>query len=534
MAIGKQYSYRGVLHTKSSFIQDYTLPRRSDFEIENTIKQLEMKEQQAYNTIFPGCSDFENFINKLRELFSGEYENDAKAFSNFANCTLRQIISKYKRGKTAQVYENYNFKINMDSKLVSESFKKALSSLSSKGTGGSWTVTSTGDDYLFSVGINDLSGLKDLFNKAFSKHYHTNKKNDASDAAIKSFFNEYASQIISFEPNSPQTLFFEAKMPWNYQASDLRGANKNLVLKNQILQAKSEIKNLVEKDILNPCSQAMLKAFEDTWRTNIDPWLNEPDKEEYIGIALFMKGESETSLVGGFGEFQVALLNNYILYRTSDNSQIGPQLKSFISYSLQKGEQSRRDVTILKDIGIQVKNYNKFSSKSILSTTQHPNELSKFPSFPDVQGFQDFLANYFFNLSNQKQKQMDQILDTLPDYFSEIANLDLNNMFSDGVSFYFIEGNLLIPASHIAREVRYNIMFLKDLQITSSYNGHYDTYYSLPSDKPNYLTYWSREEGHGWNPTEQNETEYDNVLSQISVRTNFDYRQLDLKGYRLF
>jgi hypothetical protein len=36
-------------------------------------------------------------------------------------------------------------------------------------------------------------------------------------------------------------------------------------------------------------------------------------------------------------------------------------------------------------------------------------------------------------------------------------------MFSDGVSFYFIEGNLLIPASHIAREVRYNIMFLKDL-----------------------------------------------------------------------
>lgn len=530
MATGKQYSYCGVLHTKSSFAPDYTLAPRTDYGLQATIARLEIKEKQAYNSVFPGCSTFADFISRIRNFFGPQYEYDARAFRSFTNYSLNEAIRLYKneRLRIQQQYKEYKFQINIDDSRIKDSFKKAI--LQGLSGGKNWSVSTKDNTFEFRIGIDKSAiGKKDLFNKMFGKHYKTSSDNETM---IKQFFNEYANQLITFAPDSPKTLFFEAQMPWDYKVEDLRNASKNPQLYQEIQKALSSIKAFVKKNMgFAQTSVEMQKAFEMTWKNNISPWISNSKIEE-IGAALFMKGGTTTSLTGGFGEFAAALLGNYIQLRMKQNGYVTNKLKSKISNSIQKGEQSKRDVTILNDIGIQVKNYNPYSSL-LLTTTQHPDQLTQITTFPDVIGFQDFLANYFFNKSSQSKYDKDLIEWNLQGYFAEIANLDLNTMFSDGVSFYFIEGSLLIPASHIAKAVQTQTMNL-DVEITSSYRGKTDDEYASPANNPLYRDYWTRQEGHGWHYTEKNITEYNNILSQISIRTKFDYRQLNLQGYRLF
>lgn len=71
-------------------------------------------------------------------------------------------------------------------------------------------------------------------------------------------------------------------------------------------------------------------------------------ESDYSQIALFGREGTLNYLVGSFGEFQTALLFEYV-------SQIArgvPALEPLISDTLQKGEQAKSDVNLMSSLGI--------------------------------------------------------------------------------------------------------------------------------------------------------------------------------------
>lgn len=526
-----KYIYSNLLHTYSVYNGPVEFSKPSAALVLQSINQLKAQEERAYKNLFPSCSSFEEFISSFRGLFDENFIQDKTILASFANPKLFPILEKarenYQKEGLMQEGKSWNFQLQVDNQAAKK--LQALTGSLGKNT----ELKFLSDLNLWEVVQKDFDivEVKKIFNAAFGTRFWAGGKRgtSVSKKALQNFINRTSEDTFRWvkSADSISSLYIDYDDPFSYDAEKLHGAENNKDERQEIIKGAHWIKNSIERYFLNNASEDLRHAFEKTWSDNFDHrWQN---------IALFMKRGGNTALAGAFGEFQAALITNYILTRFQ---RISPQAQALISNSLQKREQARRDVTILGDVGIQVKNYDPQNSIEI-STTVHPSELQKEEVFAreNINSLFRFLANYYFNLSyviengTKKNQLTDEIL---PAYFAQIANLDLGEIFRrDTVSFYLIEGRYLVPASHIAEQVYYNQLYAP-ITITSSFRDmETDQGFNKGVEKK-YAPYWDRSSGE-WEPTDYNKATYQNLLSKdISIRTNFARTTLTVAKYDLF
>ena len=315
-------------------------------------------------------------------------------------------------------------------------------------------------------------------------------------------------------------------------------------MKKKIEEARNNIRDfLFNKAAQYNASDNMIAALRMTWETNFERKLSQ--------MAFWEKGGNVSAVAGAFGEFQAALLSNYIKV-VLQHSRL-PQ--AIISETINQNEQPKVDVTFLKDIGVQVKNYNPFTSGSksdFFKSEIHPTKLVRYPDFNVNQtDFFDFLTNYFFNSTYQNQNtgKFSALEDRLGDYFAEILSLDLSAEITDTVTFYYISGQYLVPGSELLAMAYSSIVGGLDrsnVSITGPGPAGSDEDFKFinkagihhqPFSKWWEITgYNKHDKVPTFMPTSQNLTEYNNLInSKISIRTGFHYKSIEgLSRFSLF
>lgn len=577
-------AYITVLHTNSSYaennIDDSNLINSSNLnnKYSNDIAQLQSIEQSFYSKIkIKGQSytDFLSFMKALQALFR-ECNLDIEAFKKFRNTEITKALANYDKNNfdasadvKALTQENTILYINLTkaNQEIKEKFRKALD----EALEGLTVIKGKSDDE-FSINFQaNTEKMKAFLNtQAFKiisqkKGYYKEKssdiralrdfiRNNIADNANKFFYFDYGKQFA-------QNTRLSINNPFS------KTINKySKYTENEIRKIMDSIHHFLKTTFQG--SNDFNIALENTWNNNIynaiDKKIREKvnnkqslTSEDYSELGLFVKGGYLTTLAGAFGEFQAALLGEYLKIK-----KCSAEFNPIISNTLQKGEQAKVDVSLMEGIGFQIKNYNPNSSieeSEYFSTNIHPTELFKFNSFKSAtsKAFLPFLANYFFNMSYQGRKKatLDELEKSLEDIFrGEISNLSVQEQVHDTVSFYLINGQYLIPGSVILQNlIAKEKSLAMPVQITGgTYENRAMTDLGFYSSEA-YKVKGSKKDRKGWyarrywhksggefHPTGENSSWYNNLISnQISIRSEFNYKDLfeslkDVGGYSLF
>ena len=516
--------YRGVLHTYSKYADfSFELPSIKGTYIIAQINSLREKEESFYNQMFPGCRTIEGFIREIRNLFEKE-EGDKETFRMFKSSEISQILTqKFGVIDYDKTEINITFQTsNIDFDIGNLNIKNAK-------------ITNEGENKVLTI---NAEAFKDTFNKMFDKRYRVNTKSlsalrkflktlegkdsETLDEVLTPFLKEKGVKLINIQGKTSSTTnkILETPSFFGYTNEDIQAAKNDPVLKKEIQKAKQQIKNFIlQLAKQRGASENMIAAINQTWKDNFGYKLD--------NIAFWEKGGTLNSLIGAFGEFQAALLPNYIK-AVLKNSKIPPSL---ISETINSTEQGKMDVNLLGRFGVQVKNYK--PGRNRIKSNIHPQNLAESPSFDiDKTSFFDFLTNYYFNLTYQDNNKgnMAQLEGRLSDYFAEIASLDTEEGLEDKCTFYFIEGQYFVPASFILMQNYQNLLTQAKIEVTSKYKGKTDKEYSSFNKETKHHNFeeWWEPKGNGiFDPTKKNRKTYQNLIqSEISIRTHFSYRGL--------
>ena len=572
--LGENYAARSVfLHTKPKawyhkrgedknlaglMSSGTTLKPKTDSALNQQIKNMEHRETKVYQQYFNGCTTFEKFIENLRNLFSEKgYGQDKEILRNFKSENARAKLKAY-FGTHYVGASNFQLKVEIEPSKITIDLKSLQKNL-----GEGITITPKPDDKIeLNIGIdkNDkekTKKIKQSLNLIFNTRFDPNS---SYERGIKKFLNKVDDRVGDYitiiggvddakNSLSSYTLVGGPNSPFRYTEEDISGAANNSIGANDINSALKEIKQFFLSpngmNIQNG-SPALRAAFELTWRTNIEA--------KFSQAAFFMKGGTLNYLIGALGEFQTALINNYILRRAG---RLTPKAISRISETIGQRQQSKVDVTVLKDIGIQVKNYdlNIFESarRGIMSTTNTPKKflntlqttgaINK-PDDTTISTLESFIVNYAFSadyrtLTNAAsfEQRIKEIFET---YYAEMYSFAVQADLDDTVLFYSIAGEYLIPASRILK------MISKDIDITGvplkiSWPKPYSYEYFYPTDNmasPPWKQYWEPRKSADppYIPTEEQSTKINNLLSTISFSTGFQFTNLKnfLTKYSMF
>ena len=521
------------LHTKSSYADfSFSFPKpKSKTTIKANIASLRQKEIAFYNSFFPGCKTYESFIKKLRELFKN-VDNDRDVLKAFKNAN---IIKEFERAglKIGSEFSKENQKkpsiiitFEQDESTI-DILNKVLKNLVSQ------------KDVIISKSVPvisikpEITSIKKTLNTLLSTHfrkensknvknlreYIKNIENDIKDTGEKVIKENL--KIVNVEGNIGTTS--EKVMTegiFSYKKEDI----ENPALKAEIELALKEVRFIINRIAGEwKASINMREAIQKTWDYSFS--------SEKARQAFFEKGGYTNYLKGAFGEFQLALINNYLDIVIRKN-HLPSNMTSLISNTL-KQEQDKSDVSLLRNIGAnvetyninaQVKNINIFSTDKINGNI-HLDNLSM---SMNTSSFEGFLANCFFNMDyqNQQKNSLHNLEICLENYFAEIMNLAISDSLEDKVTFYFIDGEYLVPGSRILSD-----KFVKSyVEITSDYKGlsneEYMSNYRPRGKAPNYesqpfLKWWKPQKGgnHIFKPTEINDIS--EIFSHVSIRTSF-------------
>ena len=393
-----------------------------------------------------------------------------------------------------------------------------------------------------------IKAMKELLNKAQGKHFRTDSLGtDCLKTCLKHLIvekhlpEETQKEKIQAITKGFHTTKFIGDSDLRYTLADIKDESK----KADIDRATKKIKDFFYSSAgLNVASgsQDLKEAFKKTWEDNIT--------NVKYGIAFFLKGGTLTYFNGAFGEFQIALLSNYILRRTGIKNSI---LASKISNTIGQTEQAKVDVTLLGDLGIQVKNYNPYTYNynPIETNTTAESFLNKLGSNGQaiskddehqVVSLTSFLANYAFSQDYRAMAGQDtipsvkEVEKSLANYAGELYNLSINDSeaFSDTVLFYSFSGMYLVPASEILKAVYNN---LKDenhrtnMEVSIKWKGSglspKDMQEKQEDNSPYWTTYWHKTakgsgyRGSGWSRQPAQDTKIKNLLSVTRIKTGF-------------
>lgn len=538
--------------------------------LKGQIARLQDQEKAVYGRFFSGCTTYKDFITRLQELFDKEYNVDMQIIKNFAAEKIQVLLNK---NFGTQIMPSKNLVTEIE--IINPNVTKIDIGNILKGTSGNFKLSNNIIKLDIRMDDAGIKAMKELLNKAQGKHFHTaSLGTDCMKAYLKHLIvekhlpEETQKEKIQAITKGFHTTKFIGDSDLRYTLADIKDESK----KADIDRATKKIKDFFYSSAgLNVASgsQDLKDAFQQTWQDNIS-------SIEY-GIAFFLKGGTLTYLNGAFGEFQTALLSNYILQRTGAIKD--KTLASKISNTIGQTEQAKIDVTLLGNLGIQVKNYNPYTynynpietnttAKSFLNKLGNMGQEIPADDESQVVSLTSFLANYAFSQDYRAMAGQDtipsvkEVEKSLANYAGELYNLSINNSeaFSDTVLFYSFSGMYLVPASEILKAVYNN---LKDenhrtnTEVSIKWKGSglssKDMQEKQEDNSPYWTKYWHKAtkgsgyRGSGWSRQPTQDTEIKNLLSVTRIKTGFKVTngfdnngkidiagRLDLNKYKLF
>lgn len=541
--------------------------------LERQIKLLQDQETAVYDKFFSDCKTYDDFIRRLRELFDTKHNVDMQIIQNFAAEKIQVLLNK---NFGTQIMPSKNLVTEIE--IINPDVTKIDIGNILKGTSGNFKLSNNIIKLDIRMDDAGIKAMKELLNKAQGKHFHTNSLGtDCMKAYLKHLIvekhlpEETQKEKIQAITKGFHTTKFIGDSDLRYTLADIKDESK----KANIRLATKKIKDFFySSEGLNVASgtRALKRAFKQTWNDNIN-------RIEY-GIAFFLKGGTLTYLNGAFGEFQTALLSNYILHRTHRTGIKDSTLASKISNTIGQTEQAKIDVTLLGDLGIQVKNYNPYTynynpietnttAKSFLNKLGNMGQEIPADDESQVASLTSFLANYAFSQDYRAMAgkgtipSVEEIEKSLENYAGELYNLSINNSkaFSDTVLFYSFSGMYLVPASAILQAVHDHLAEENNrtnIRVSIKWDG--DGLSSEDMQKgqgkynsPYWTKYWHRTvKGLGYQETEWSrqsaqDTKIKNLLSVTRIKTGFKVTngfdnngkidiagRLNLNKYKLF
>lgn len=540
--------------------------------LKKQIAILRKQEKKIYGRFFKDCNTYDGFITRLRELFDTKHNVDMQIIQNF---TAEKIQVLLKKNFGTQIMPSKNLITEIE--IINPDVTKIDIGNILKGTSGNFKLSNNIIKLDIRMDDAGIKAMKELLNKAQGKHFHTaSLGTDCMKAYLKHLVveknlpEETQKEKIQAITKGFHTTKFIGDSDLRYTLVDIKDPSKQA----DIERATKKIKDFFySSEGLNVAkgTLALKLAFEQTWRDNIT-------NIEY-GIAFFLKGGTLTYFSGAFGEFQMALLSNYILQRTGTKAL---KLVSKISNTIGQTEQAKVDVTLLGDLGIQVKNYNPYTynyspietnttAKSFLNKLGNMGQEIPADDESQVVSLTSFLANYAFSQDYRTMAGKDtipsveEVEKSLANYAGELYNLSISNSeaFSDTVLFYSFSGMYLVPASEILQAVydhlkEENQNHRTNIEVSIKWDG--DGLSSEDMQKgqgkhnsPYWTKYWHHTvEGLGYQGTEwsrqpEQDIEIKNLLSATRIKTGFKATngfdnngkidiagRLDLSKYKLF
>lgn len=540
--------------------------------LERQIKLLQDQEKAVYGKFFADCTTYEDFIKRLRELFDTKHNVDMQIIQNFSAEKIQVLLNK---NFGTQIMPSKNLVTEIE--IINPDVTKIDISNILKGTSGNFKLSNNIIKLDIRMDDAGIKAMKELLNKAQGKHFHTNSLGtDCMKTYLKHLVvekklpEETQKEKIQAITKGFRTTKFIGDSDLRYTLADVKDSSK----KAYIRHATNKIKDFFySPEGLNIASgtQALKKAFQRTWKVNIN--------NIKYGIAFFLKGGTLTYFNGAFGEFQTALLSNYILQRTGAIKD--KTLASKISNTIGQTEQAKVDVTLLGNLGIQVKNYNPYTynynpietnttAKSFLNKLGNMGQEIPADDESQVASLTSFLANYAFSQDYRAMSagqstipSVEEVEQSLANYAGELYNLSISNSeaFSDTVLFYSFSGMYLVPASAILQAVHDHLAEENNrtnIRVSIKWDGDGLSSEDMKKgqgkyNSPYWTKYWHRTvEGLGYQGTEWSrqsaqDTEIKNLLSVTRIQTGFKVTngfdnngkidiagRLDLSKYKLF
>lgn len=517
--------------------------------LKGQIARLQDQEKAVYGRFFSGCTTYKDFIIRLQGLFDKEYNVDMQIIKSFAAEKIQVLLNK---NFGTQIMPSKNLITEIE--IINPNVTKIDIGNILKGTSGNFKLSNNIIKLDIRMDDAGIKAMKELLNKAQGKHFHTaSLGTDCMKAYLKHLVikqnlpEETQKEKIQAITKGFHTTKFIGDSDLRYTLADIKNSSKQA----DIQRATKKIKDFFYSSAgLNVASgtQALKDAFQKTWQDNIS-------SIEY-GIAFFLKGGTLTYFSGAFGEFQIALLSNYILRRTGIKDST---LASKISNTIGQAEQAKIDVKLLGDLGIQVKNYNPYTYNynPIETNTTAESFLNKLGSNgqdisiddkSQVVSLTSFLANYAFSQdyrtmaknSNSTIPSVEEVEKSLENYAGELYNLSItqstpqSTAYSDTVLFYSFSGMYLVPASAILQAVYDNLDKNNRTNVRVSIKWDGDGLSSEDMKKgqgkynsPYWTKYWHRTvkglgyQGTEWSRQPEQDTEIKNLLSVTRIKTGF-------------
>ena len=538
--------------------------------LKGQIARLQDQEKAVYGRFFSGCTTYENFIIRLRELFDTQHNVDMQIIRNFSAEKIQVLLNK---NFGTQIMPSKNLITEIE--IINPDVTKIDIGNILKGTSGNFKLSNNIIKLDIRMDDAGIKAMKELLNKAQGKHFHTaSLGTDCMKAYLKHLVikqnlpEETQKEKIQAITKGFHTTKFIGDSDLRYTLADIKDTSKQADIQRATKKIKDFFYSSAGLNVANG-TLALKLAFEQTWRDNIT-------NIEY-GIAFFLKGGTLTYFSGAFGEFQTALLSNYILQRTGTKAL---NLVSKISNTIGQAEQAKIDVKLLGDLGIQVKNYNPYTynynpietnttAESFLNKLGNSGQEIPVDDQAQVTSLTSFLANYAFSQDYRAMAgkgtipSVKDIEKSLENYAGELYNLSINNSkaFSDTVLFYSFSGMYLVPASSILQAVHDHLAEEKNrtnIRVSIKWDGDGVSSEDMKKgqgkyNSPYWTKYWHRTvEGLGYQGTEWSrqsaqDTEIKNLLSVTRIQTGFKVTngfdnngkidiagRLDLSKYKLF
>lgn len=540
------------------------LKENSEENLDRQINFLKTKETNFYGRFFTNCSTYEDFIKRFRKLFNNSPQ-DIEVLRNFTSVNVRKILTN--TYGTHRVGASNDSSVNLNIKVKNpEPVEIKLKDKKIKGIG---EINLSGNSIKINVGVSDegIKKLKAYFNIVFKTQFHTTS---ANPKAITEFIANLANEglqelddIIEVQggkehlQNTFKTLqktqlvlgTADQSTPFDFKKEDIDSA-----IAGSDVQIKQALKNIREfiylKMGIANGSQELKTAYNQTWKNTIEG--------DLYKSAFFLKGGNLNYLAGAFGEYQTAMLFNYLACKCPDLKE---GVKAIISTTIFE-QQKKTDITLFEDIGVQVKNYTMFtpekfsrtipttiSPKQFLDKLQHENLIEENAAI----SLESFIANYGFNESFRQidgMKSMEKALEkTFSTYYAEMYHLAVEDSLSGGskslndtVLFYSIGGKVILPASVILEAAKNKDGFRNNF-IISWPTAKDEAYFYSRSNKVPAKKYWRRlhgpyKEGDAsiWQRQPIQDTKINNLMNNINMQSGFKVSSnfINLSKYKIF
>lgn len=479
-----------LLHTYArKYLDDFDInfPMQNHLELQKKIRYLRSLEKNFYNKFSNGkANNYEDFMYIVRRTLNNINPQDGEVLKRFANQNLRarlkELESKYVNIHTEELMIVLDF-TNFHSIDLSKKLKGLGKELDIKINSNQKYIT------IDKTILNAKTGraIARIMNPKLRKQAHSldNVTPILSEMIDEGILN------LSLEGNPIDKEKFELSwktnvknFPWGYTAKDMKDIQKTeqpIKLQQGIDSAIKIVRDFIFKNLGEGKSETMAKAMTNTWNSVMSN----------LGFSFFSKGFTN-GVIGALGEFQTALLSNY-LKLTSDIQEVdtnitADELTKNLLTGKNTSEKQKTDVQIMLDNkpqwGIQVKNINEYINgenayANMIGTNVHPlvfaNSIEAInPKFGTIKDeFLTFIANYAFNETfatgrddyYEKNKNLKGngagrgaiIFEKFQRFaIQEVAslmNLSVHKDIKDTVCFYVIGGTNLIPASMLVQAV---------------------------------------------------------------------------------